>query len=92
MTESPTPRPDSIRNTPLMGETVPEHKWDKMTEHARRRERDRAELIAMLDQAQRLRPAMLMRDNVVPSCVLDYCNEVRALLAKMQVKRGDKHD
>ena len=33
--DSRTPKTDAIRNTPVMGETVTEHKWDKMTEHAR---------------------------------------------------------
>ena len=39
MNDRPTPLTDAIRNTPLMGETVTEHKWDKMTELARRLER-----------------------------------------------------
>ena len=46
--------------------------------------RERGELMAILEKAQKLRPALLFRDGVVPLCVLDYCNEARALLAKLK--------
>lgn len=45
---SPTPETDAIRDTPLMGETVTPHKWDAMTDHARRLERERNVLLINL--------------------------------------------
>ena len=37
---SDTPRTDAVCNTPLMGTTVTEHKWEKLQELARQLERE----------------------------------------------------
>ena len=88
MSDRPTPLTDAIRNTPLMGETVTEHKWDKMTEHARRLERERAELLEALgnlsDQFYDMHQRALPNFNVTHNHA--YA-QARVLLARM---RGDK--
>ena len=45
---------------------------------------EREELIAMLAKAQELRPRLLRLWQTVPECVLEFCNEARALLGRLK--------
>ena len=46
---SSSPLTDALCITPLMGNTVTEHKWERVQEFARRLERERGELIRALE-------------------------------------------
>lgn len=49
-------------------------------------ESDRARLIEALGKAQALRQKLLAQCHVVPECVLEFCNEARALLRELEAK------
>lgn len=47
-------------------------------------ERDRAELIEVLRSSQELRFKLIRQYGAVPECVLDFCNNARALLSRLE--------
>ena len=81
---SDTPRTDAVRNTPIMGETVTEHKWDAMTELARALERELATALKLAND-NLFRP---IGDNHHNALLCPYCNPDRGIQkAKEEAER-----
>ena len=78
MSDRSTPLTDAVLTDP--GSAQPA----KLAILCVRLERDRGELIEILDQAQDLRPILLVQIHYVPECVLNFCNAASALLARMK--------
>ena len=91
MPKTETPLTDAVCITPLMGDNVTPHKWDKVQELARRLERERGELVEalkeLLQEIDNLEGVEYTRDiepykaESVWTCTID---RARALLAKLK--------